>query len=111
MSIRLKRVATLFLMTALLFSIVSGGTVRLNFTQNANAQLSMFQKATQSLAPSTTDCKKLSILGVTANGNDGHVPTNVLDNNLNTRWSNLGIGSFIQADLGSKKTICSVDLS
>jgi F5/8 type C domain-containing protein/Big-like domain-containing protein len=98
-------------MTALLFSMVSGGALHLNFTQKASAQLSMFQKATQIFAPSTTDCKKLPILGVAAKGNDGHIPTNVLDNNLNTRWSNLGIGSFIQADLGSKKTICSVDIA
>jgi hypothetical protein len=34
-----------------------------------------------------------------------------LDNNLNTRWSNLGAGSFIQADLGGQKTICSVDIA
>ncbi len=91
--------------------MVSGGAVHLNFTQKANAQLSMFQKATQVLAPSATDCKKIPVVGVTANGNDGHIPANVLDNNLNTRWSNLGIGSFIQADLGSKKTICSVDIA
>ena len=91
--------------------MVSGGALHLNFTQKASAQLSMFQKATQIFAPSTTDCKKLPILGVAAKGNDGHIPTNVLDNNLDTRWSNLGIGSFIQADLGSKKTICSADIA
>ena len=34
-----------------------------------------------------------------------------MDNNLNTRWSNLGVGSFIQADLGEQKTICSVDIT
>ena len=56
-------------------------------------------------------CQKLPITSVTASGNDGHVPANVLDNNLNTRWSNRGIGSFIQADLGAPKTICSVDIA
>ena len=35
----------------------------------------------------------------------------VLDNNLNTRWSNLGIGSWILMDLGSTDTICSVDIA
>jgi hypothetical protein len=64
------------------------------------------------LASSTANCAKLSIAGVTASGSeDGNVPTNVLDNNLNTRWSNLGIGSFIRADLGGQKTICSVDIA
>ena len=48
---------------------------------------------------------------VTASGNDGNIPSNVLDNNLNTRWSNLGHGSWIQLDLGSKKSICSVDIA
>jgi hypothetical protein len=56
-------------------------------------------------------CQKLPITRVTASGNDGHLPANVLDNNLNTRWSNLGAGSFIQADLGGQKTICSVDIA
>ncbi len=64
----------------------------------------------QTLRPQT-NCQKLPISSVTASGNDGHVPANVLDNNLNTRWSNRGIGSFIQADLGTQKIICSVDIA
>jgi uncharacterized protein YxeA len=53
----------------------------------------------------------LSISGVTANGNDGNVPSNVLDNSLSTRWASPGVGSWIRADLGSTKTICSVDIA
>jgi Concanavalin A-like lectin/glucanases superfamily/F5/8 type C domain len=60
-------------------------------------------------AQSCTD--NLPISAVTASGNDGNVPSNVLDNNLNTRWSNLGVGSWIRVDLGSTKTICSVDIA
>ncbi|HYT43899.1 MAG TPA: discoidin domain-containing protein, partial [Methylomirabilota bacterium] len=70
-------------------------------------------------------CQKLPVSGVTASGtgdgddhngpdhdaDDRNVPANVLDNNLNTRWSNLGVGSFIQAGLGGQKTICSVDIA
>ena len=56
-------------------------------------------------------CEKLPVTAVTASGNDGNIPSNVLDNNLNTRWSNLGQGSWIQLDLGSKKSICSVDIA
>ena len=56
-------------------------------------------------------CDKLPVSTVTASGNDGNIPSNVLDNNLNTRWSNLGQGSWIQLDLGSKKSICSVDIA
>ena len=54
----------------------------------------------------------LPVSGVTASGNEvGNVPTNVLDNNLATRWSSFGIGQFITADLGSVQNICSVDIA
>jgi F5/8 type C domain-containing protein len=56
-------------------------------------------------------CQKLPVPSVTAIGNDGNVPANVLDNNLNARWSNNGVGSWIQLDLGAKKDICSVDIA
>jgi hypothetical protein len=51
------------------------------------------------------------VSSVSASGNDGNVPQNVLDNNLNTRWSNLGIGSWILMDLGSTNAVCSVDIA
>jgi F5/8 type C domain len=56
-------------------------------------------------------CEKLPVTSVTAIGNDGNTPSNIIDNNLNTRWSNNGVGSWIQLDLGSKRTICSVDIA
>ena len=58
-----------------------------------------------------SSCDKLPVSAITASGNDGNIPSNVLDNNLNTRWSNLGQGSWIQLDLGSKKSICNVDIT
>jgi F5/8 type C domain-containing protein len=58
-----------------------------------------------------TTCQNLGIGNVKASGNDGNVPSNVIDDNLSTRWSNYGIGSWITADIGSQKTICSVDLA
>jgi hypothetical protein len=42
---------------------------------------------------------------------DGFPPSNVLDNNLNTIWSNYGVGSSIQLDLGTSKNICSLDIA
>ena len=48
--------------------------------------------------------KIYQFLHIAANGDDGNVPANTIDNNLNTRWSNFGIGSWIRADLGSQKT-------
>jgi len=62
-------------------------------------------------------CQKLPISNVAANGDDGtNHPANAIDNNLNTRWSNLGVGSWIQADLGDggagqMTTICSLDIT
>jgi F5/8 type C domain len=57
-------------------------------------------------------CSNLPISKVTDNGNDGHLPSNVLDNNLNTRWANVNIGAWILADLGStKKNICNVNIA
>jgi hypothetical protein len=54
----------------------------------------------------------LPISGVTASGSEsGYPPSNVLDNNLATRWSSYGIGQFITADLGSIQNICSVDIA
>jgi hypothetical protein len=54
---------------------------------------------------------ELPVASVTASGNDGNVPLNVLDNNLSTRWSSLGIGQFIIADLGSTQKISDVDIA
>jgi two-component sensor histidine kinase len=64
-----------------------------------------------SSTPPTSCTTNLPIGAVTASGNDGNVPSNVLDNNLNTRWSSFGVGQFITADLGSTQSICSVDIA
>jgi poly(beta-D-mannuronate) lyase len=42
----------------------------------------------------------LPILGVIASGDDGNVPGNTIDRDLNTRWSALGDGQWIEFDLG-----------
>ena len=56
-------------------------------------------------------CAKVTISKVIANGAQStNPPSNVIDNNMATRWSNQGLGSWIQLDLGSQKTICSVDI-
>ena len=64
-----------------------------------------------SLPPPPDTCQKLTISNLTANGDDGNRPANAIDNNPNTRWSNLGVGSWIQAGLGIEKTICSIDIA
>ena len=57
------------------------------------------------------ECSTLDPTVVTAIGSDANVPSNVIDKNLNTRWSKDGTGSWIQFDLGSKAKICSVDIA
>ena len=56
-------------------------------------------------------CTVPKIKGISATGNDGHIPQNTLDNNVNTKWSNLGLPSWIQYNLGSSQRICDVDIS
>lgn len=52
-----------------------------------------------------------AFVGVTASGDDGHVPANVNDGDLSTRWSRDGIGSWIRGDLGSIQSIGSVQVA
>jgi hypothetical protein len=48
---------------------------------------------------------------VTASTNDGNVPANTVDNNLSTRWSANGDGQWLQLDLGSTRTVGSVNVA
>jgi hypothetical protein len=56
-------------------------------------------------------CTIPKIKGISATGSIGHIPQNTVDNNANTRWSNLGLPSWIQYNLGSSQRICDVDIS
>jgi hypothetical protein len=50
--------------------------------------------------------------GITASGNEpGNEPYKVNDNDINTRWANNGVGSWIRLDLGSIKNVCSVGIA
>jgi glucose/arabinose dehydrogenase len=48
---------------------------------------------------------------VTASGNDGNIPANVLDNDLNTRWSANGDGQWIQFCLANSTTVSGVQIA
>ena len=55
---------------------------------------------------------ELSVASVSANGDDGNVPSNTLDGNLNTRWSSFGrTGKYITYDLGSSKKISRIKIA
>jgi hypothetical protein len=67
-----------------------------------------------SYAQTTNTCGNLPIGSndVTAEGfQSGNPPSNTIDNNLGTRWSDPGLPSFIQYDLGQSKLVCSVDIA
>lgn len=53
-----------------------------------------------------------SFIAVTAIGNQfGNTPHNTLDNALNTRWSQPGLGQWIRYNLGSVRRVWAVDLA
>ncbi|MDW0236452.1 MAG: discoidin domain-containing protein, partial [Nitrososphaeraceae archaeon] len=61
---------------------------------------------------SDDSCSKLSVSGITASGADAsNPPSHAIDQNINTRWSNLGLGSWIQLDLGKENVICSIGIN
>lgn len=66
---------------------------------------------TEGSSSAIVSCKTLSPVSATASGNDGNLPSNVLDGSLSTRWSSLGVGQFITTDFGAKLTLCSVSIA
>ncbi|MGA9943057.1 MAG: Ig-like domain-containing protein, partial [Nitrososphaeraceae archaeon] len=70
-----------------------------------------FTTVAQSPPPTSSSCdKNAPISAVTANAaQSGNPASAAVDNNLDTRWSNEGLGSWIRLDLGSEKTVCSLD--
>ena len=90
-----KSFFALFFCTILIFS---SSPINNSFTNKANAQ--------------TCTGTNLPIGSATASGSDtGNPPSYAIDNNFGTRWANPSIGSWIRVDLGSTKSICSVDIA
>jgi hypothetical protein len=63
-----------------------------------------------------SNCMELQVVNIEASGfetdpKDYHPPKHAVDNDPSTRWSNLGIPSWIKMDLGTKKTVCNLDIS
>jgi hypothetical protein len=57
-------------------------------------------------------CEALPIAKFSATpSQSGDTPENAADIDFTTTWSSLGVGSFIQADLGTLKTICGVNIA
>ena len=61
---------------------------------------------------SSQTCANVSIARINSSGAETlYPPSHAIDNNVNTSWSSLGEGSWIQLDLGTNKNICSVDIA
>ncbi|HEX2487487.1 MAG TPA: discoidin domain-containing protein [Nitrososphaeraceae archaeon] len=59
-----------------------------------------------------TSCKPEKAVNVTAIGHAANnTQLNAIDGNQSTRWSNYGLGSWVQVDLGKEKEICDIDIS
>ena len=78
---------------------------------SATSITAIYNTASASASASATSCAPLIATGWIANSDDGNKPVNTLDNNLSTRWSNLGTGSWIRYDLGQSMTVCDLDIS
>jgi hypothetical protein len=89
--------------TTTTFTIIENGT----YSEAANVL--------EVAATNINTCNKnlaISNNAVEASGSEiENPPSNVVDNDLGTRWSNLGVGSWIQIDLGAQKTVCDVDIA
>ncbi|NLG84270.1 MAG: hypothetical protein GX493_06620, partial [Firmicutes bacterium] len=53
----------------------------------------------------TNEPTPLPIVAVSASADDGNVPANAIDGDLDTRWSALGDGQWILFDLGARQAI------
>lgn len=68
--------------------------------------------STPSFSRIEEQCSPVIIQNITTSGNGTDLPaSNVLDSNINTRWSNNDVGSWIQLDLGTSMNICGVDIA
>jgi hypothetical protein len=89
----------------------------IRITENGNAQnnyasISEIRVQVSSSDQSQNQCVDAYAQNVETSGSQAGFPgSNVLDDNLNTRWSNSDVGSWVQLDLGTSKNICSIDIA
>jgi hypothetical protein len=100
--------------------IIRGNPVTNVCVQNPDQPPGIIAPTSVSLTTTTTQtdiCNNLNVIDATASGSDVNVPPNAVDNNLSTRWSAFGKGSWITLDLGASsnlanaKTICGLDIT
>lgn len=85
---------------------VAAGTYSLTAKATDNGNASQTSAAVSITVNAAPPCD-----AVTASADDGNVPANVLDNDLNTRWSASGDGQWIQFCLGDTMTVSGVQIA
>ena len=102
-----KRILFVFLMISWLSTVTL-----LGYSPQSSYSQTKLPLPLPTLNVSTCQQLQLSASSVTASGFDSpNTPSNTLDNNLKTRWSNTGLPSSIQYDLGQSRLVCSVDIA
>jgi hypothetical protein len=91
--------ALLFVSSLLVVSVIACGPQDMDSLEEELA----LQNAESALT--AQNCIQQPATSVIASGNDGNLPGNAKDDNLATRWSNLGKGSWIDFDLGNSYTL------
>jgi predicted phosphodiesterase len=86
--------------------ITVNGNTQNNYASIAETKVEVSPNQSQS------ECVDTPIQNAKTSGSQVGFPgSNALDNNLDTRWSNDGVGSWIRLDLGTSKNICSVNIA
>ena len=84
----------------------------LNHSQITNNQGTSRFTNNDTSSNNSSRCQSLPINAITNNAHYGiNIAQNTLDHNYATYWSNFGRGSWIQADLGEEKVLCSLDIA
>jgi len=91
------------------------GTSALSLTPTPTAPPTATPTPTPTATPTPTPATPVDVTpgagAITASTNDGNVPGNTVDNNLATRWSANGDGQWIQYDLGTARTVTSLQVA
>jgi F5/8 type C domain-containing protein len=103
---RVQRLLFAFLMISWLSTVIL-----LGYSQPSYSQTKL-PLPLPTITTSTCQQLQLPVSSVTASGFDSpNAPSNILDNNLKTRWSNTGLPSSVQFNLGQSRLVCSVDVA
>ena len=83
----------------------------INSTTLANNKID-FSNFLRDYSANFSSCNQLAISNIMASGSQSSSPArNAIDNNFNTRWSNLGLGSLITFDFGAERFLCNIDIA